>query len=71
MELNLEAIKEHIKQKYRNNYTWFAEAIEVDESYFNQIINEKKPSNSNKVCNAIIIYCEKNNLNYKDYIFFK
>jgi hypothetical protein len=69
MRLNIEAINQLIKDKFRNNKSFFADEIKVDNGYLSGVLNEKKTSYSNKVCNAVIVYCEKNNLNYKDYIF--
>lgn len=69
MRLNIEATRQLIKEKYRNNKAWFAEELGVDRGYFSQILNEKCASTSKKVCDSMIIYCQKNNLNYLEYIF--
>lgn len=68
MELNIDAVLVLIKEKFRNNKTWFAEEIGVDGSYLNSILNGKAIKHSPKVCNGVINYCNKNNLNYKEYI---
>lgn len=69
MRININELKKLIRDEYRNNYTWFAEEIGVDRSYFTQIMNHKKTSNSNKTCSALIELCEKKGLDYKKYIF--
>ena len=69
MRVNISNLNKLIKEKFRGNQTFFAETIEIDRSYLNQILHNKIDNNSYKICNAIIKYCEKNNLNYKDYIF--
>lgn len=69
MRVNVCNLSTLIEQKYRGNQSFFAEDAEIDRSYLNQLLNGKIDSNSPKICNNIIRYCEKNNLNYKDYIF--
>ena len=69
MKINIQKLQELIKEKYRGNQTFFAEDANIDRSYLNQLLNGKITNNSPKVCNAIINYCEKNNLDYKEYIF--
>lgn len=69
MKVNIANLNKLIEEKYRGNKTFFAEIAEIDRSYLNQMLNNKVSNNSPKICNAIIRYCEKNNLNYKDYIF--
>lgn len=69
MRVNISNLNKLIKEKFRGNQTFFAETVEIDRSYLNQILHNKADNNSSKICNAIIRYCEKNNLNYKDYIF--
>lgn len=68
MKINTEAVKDLIKEKFRNNKSWFAEVIGVDKSYLSQILNEKVNTSSFKVCNGIIDYCKKSNLDYNQYI---
>lgn len=69
MEVNIEKIKELIKNNFNNNKTKFAEAIGISREYVSKLLNGKKDNESAKICNAIILYCETNKLNYKDYIF--
>lgn len=70
MEANIDEIKTIIKNKYRNNQSWFASDIGVNISFLNEILNKKKSPKSNKLCLAIIRWCEKNKLDYKRYIVF-
>lgn len=69
MRINIPSLIKLIDEKYRGNQTYFAEEAKIDRSYLNQILNGKVSNNSSKICNKIIRYCERNNLNYKDYIF--
>lgn len=71
MRVNIDYLSQFIEKKYRGNQTFFAEEAEIDRSYLNQLMNGKIDSNSPKICNGIIRYCEKRNLNYKDFIFLK
>ena len=70
MEVRIDKVQELIKQKYRNNQTFFAEKLNVDRSYLNQLLNKKVNNRSPKICNAIINYCKERGLDCKDYIFF-
>ena len=69
MRINIQKMQELIKKKYRGNQTFFAEEADIDRSYLNQLLNGKITDNSPKICNAMISYCIKNKLDYKDYIF--
>ncbi len=70
MQVNIEELKQLIQEEYRGNQTWFAEDIGINSSYMNEILNMKKSSQSNKLCLAIIKWCEKKKRNYRKYIFF-
>ena len=70
MEANIIEIKNLIREEYRDNQSWFATDIGINVSYLNEILNEKKSAKSNKLCMAIIRFCEKSKRNYKKYIIF-
>lgn len=70
MEANIIEIKNLIREEYRDNQSWFAADIGINVSYLNEILNEKKSAKSNKLCMAIIRFCEKSKRNYKKYIIF-
>lgn len=70
MEINTKAVNDLIEEKYRGNKTWFAEELDVDRSYLSMILNgKKKKKDSKKIIDHLIIYCQKNHLDYKNYIF--
>lgn len=70
MQINVNAVRTLIKEKFRNNQKWFAEEINIDAHYFNQImLGHKKPS-SPKACRGVIAYCKKNALNIDKYVIF-
>lgn len=70
MEVDINAVNELIQEEYRGNQTWFAEEIEINRSYLNQILNGKKSPKSNKLCAVMIKFCKKTKRNYKKYIIF-
>ncbi len=69
MKVNIEKLQKLIEEKFDNNKTKFAETVGISREYISKVINEKEDNDSAKLCNAIILFCESNNLNYKDYIF--
>lgn len=71
MKINIEAIKELIKERFRDNQAYFADEIGISREYVNRLLNGKIHSNSDKLCNSIIKYCELNNLDFRKYIFLK
>ena len=70
MLVNIDAINELIKNRFRNNKSYFADEIGVNRAYLSMILNANGKEDSPKVCNGIIKYCKENNLNLKDYIIF-
>lgn len=70
MVINIEAVNDLIKTNFRNNKSFFADEIGVDRGYLSTILNGNGKEDSPKVCNGIIKYCKKNNIDYKKYIFF-
>lgn len=70
MEVKIEAINELIESKYRGNQSWFASDIGINVSYLNEIINKRKSAKSNKLCTAIIKWCENHKEDYRKYIIF-
>lgn len=69
MKVNISKLSDFIDKRYRGNLTFFAKEAEIERSYFNQMMNGKVNNKSPKICNQIIRYCEKNNLDYKEFIF--
>ncbi len=69
MEAKIEELRQLIQEEYRGNQSWFAEDIGINASYLSEIINKRKSAKSNKLCLAIIKWCEKKKRDYKRYIF--
>lgn len=70
MIINIEAINELIKTDFRNNKSYFADEIDVNRGYLSEILNGTGNQNSPKVCNAIIKFCKKREIDCNKYIFF-
>lgn len=68
MKINIETTKELIKERFRNNISWFAETIDMDATYVSTILNNPSKSTSDKFCNSMIKYCELNDLDFKKYV---
>lgn len=69
MKVNIEKMQKLVEEKFDNNKTKFAESIGISREYISKVLNEKENNDSAKLCNAIILFCESNNLDYKDYVF--
>lgn len=69
MRVNIQSVKELIRERFRGNSTWFSEEIGVHSTYVSTILNNPEKSQSDKFCNSLIRYCELNNLDFKEYIF--
>ena len=69
MSINIEAVNELIRSKFRNNKSWFAEEIGVERSYLYSVLKRKKNNTSKKIIDGIIKYCKRYGLDYNVYIF--
>lgn len=70
MGIDINAIKELIKERFENKLSYFVAELKIDYSYMNQIMNGHKSPGSKKVCDKIVQYCKENNLDYSKYIKF-
>ncbi len=68
MEAKVENVKVLIKEKFHDNNSYFAKEIGIGREYISAILNGRITADSPKFCNALIVYCEKNNLDYKEYV---
>ena len=69
LRINIKAVNELVREKFRGNKSWFAETIGVDPSYVNQVLNCRKIDHSPKIIKGILKYCKDNNLDSHKYIF--
>ncbi len=70
MEVNIDKLEMLLKEKFWGNKSLLARTLELDVSHVNRVFNNNGKGAGAKFCGAIIKYCESNNLNYKEYIFF-
>ena len=68
MEAKIDKIESLVKEKFHDNNSYFAKEIGMGREYVSAIMNERINADSPKFCNAVIAYCERNNLDYRDYI---
>lgn len=69
VRINVDNVNELIKERFRNNKSWFAEEIGVNSSYLIQVLNKKEIDHSPKIINGIVDFCKRNKLNSNQYIF--
>lgn len=71
MEVNKKKIQ-YLMNKYCNgNYNEFARQLNLNVAHVHRTLNNPRSKAGPKFLGAIIKFCEKNNLDYKEYIFFK
>lgn len=70
MEVNIEALKKLLEEKFHNNQTLFAQELGLDRTHVNKVFKNNGKGAGAIFCGAIIKYCNENNLDYKDYFIF-
>lgn len=68
MKPNTKKINELVKQKYNGNISAFARSLGLDRAHLTKIINTGTCAGS-KFYGAFLNYCEKEGLDFKEYIF--
>ena len=69
MEINMGAVNTLLREKFDNNQSKMAKELEISRYQLNMILNHNGKNAGKKVLGAIIKYCDKNNYNFRDYIF--
>lgn len=69
MEINMGAFKTLLREKFNNNQAQMAKEMGISRFQLNTILNNRGKSAGKKIIGAIIKYCDKNNYNFRDYIF--
>lgn len=69
MEVNIEALKKLLEEKFQGNQTTFAEATGLERTHVNKVFKNNGKGAGAIFCGAIIKYCNNNNLDYQEYIF--
>ncbi len=70
MKINIKEVRKLIQERFDNKLTNFVTELGIDYSYMNLIMNGHRAPDSKKVCDRIVEYCKKNNLDYSKYVFF-
>lgn len=71
MKINIEALKKLLEEKFHGNQTIFSEATGLERTHVNKVFRSNGKGAGAIFCGAIIKYCNQNNLDYQNYIFFK
>lgn len=69
MEVNIIALKKLLTERFNNNQTLFSQETGIERTHVNKVFNSDGKGAGAIFCGAIIKYCDKNNLDYKKYIF--
>lgn len=69
MEINMGAFNTLLREKFDNNQSKMARELDISRYQLNMILNHNGRNAGKKVLGAIIKYCDKNNYNFRDYIF--
>ncbi len=70
MILNMKALFRLLKEVFNNNQSEMARVLGIQRTHLNKIFKNNGKGAGATVCGAIIKYCNKNNLDVNDYIFF-
>ena len=70
MIINMKALLKLLKEVFDNNQTEMAKAFGVERSHLNKVLRCNGKGAGATMCGAIIKYCNRNDLNVDDYIFF-
>ena len=70
MIVNIEAVDILIKNEFNDNKAYFADEIGVSRSLLSNILCKKIKNNSPKVCNSIIVFCNRKNIDVSKFIIF-
>ena len=60
-----------LKEKFDNNQSEMARALNVERTHLNKMFKCNGKGAGATICGAIIKYCNENNLDYTKYIFLK
>lgn len=71
LEINKNKIRELMNNYCNGNYTAFARALNLNVAHVYRTLNNSSSKAGGKFLGAIISFCEKHKLNYKEYIFLK
>ena len=70
MIINMKALLKLLKDVFKDNQSEMAKTFGVERSHLNKVLRSNGKGAGATICGAIIKYCNRNNLNVDDYIFF-
>ena len=70
MIINMKALFKLLKETFNNNQSEMARALGVQRTHLNKVLRNNGKGAGTTICGAILKYCDKNNLDAHDYIFF-
>lgn len=70
MIVNMKALFRLLKEVFNNNQSEMARVLGIQRTHLNKIFKNNGKGAGATVCGALIKYCNKNNLDVNDYIFF-
>lgn len=71
MIINMKALLRLLKEVFNNNQSEMARVLGVQRTHLNKVFRSNGNGAGAVICGAIIKYCQKNNLDANDYIFFE
>lgn len=70
MIINMKALLKLLKNAFGDNQSEMARVLGVQRTHLNKVLRSNGKGAGTTICGAIIKYCNKNNLDVHDYIFF-
>lgn len=71
MIINMKALLKLLKEAFDGNQSEMARVLGVQRTHLNKVFRNNGKGAGAVICGAIIKYCQKNNLDVNDYIFFE
>lgn len=70
MIVNMKALFRLLKEVFNNNQSEMARVLGIQRTHLNKVFRSNGKGAGATFCGAIIKYCNKNNLDVNDYLFF-
>jgi len=70
MIVNMKALLRLLEENFKGNQSEMARVFGVQRTHLNKVLRSNGKGAGTTICGAIIKYCNKNNLDVNDYIFF-
>ena len=70
MIINMKALFKLLRDVFNDNQSEMARVLGIQRTHLNKVLRSNGKGAGATICGAIIKYCNKNNLDVNDYIFF-